>query len=59
MNSDLLKGIAAGGAFDVVEAVREMARILSETPLEVLGPVKSPASQEGGKAGGQGKKKSA
>ncbi len=33
MNSDLLKRIAAGEAFDLVEGVREIARALVEQPL--------------------------
>lgn len=41
MSSDYLKGIAEGGAFDQTEAIRELARVLTDGPITVKGVVKA------------------
>lgn len=39
MSSKLLEQIAEGGAFDVAEAIRELARVLTEGPIKVEGTI--------------------
>ena len=41
MSSDYLKAVAAGGEFDQAEAIRELARVLTDGPIEVKGVVKA------------------
>lgn len=56
MSSEYLKAIAAGGEFDATQAIRALAKRMTEGPIEVKGSVTAGGGMKGlsFKAGGSG-----